>query len=302
VSTFKLASYKSEKGPRSAILVGDNLYDTVDLTGNSAYSTNIAILENWAEAEPAIAKAADSASDKNSLTGAKLLAPILYPSAIYCCGANYQDHMDAVTAFNGLEPVPGPKELGLPPFFFLKSPRSIVESGVSMELWSEAADFENELTAVIGREAHKVSLDDALNYVAGYTIANDLSDRSRILRHQLPPGSPFRYDWNSHKNFKNSCPLGPWMVPASAIPDPMALRMRTWVNGKPRQDSITGNMIFSLAEQIVEISKANVLYPGDLILTGTPKGVGAESATWVAKGDTIRMEIEELGELITHIS
>jgi len=302
VSTFKLANYQSENGPRAAIIVDDQLYDAANLTDNQAYSSTLAILENWAEAEAELSQAVGSIDDKTTLADVKLLAPVLYPSAIYCCGANFKDHMDAVTKFHKLEPTPGPKELGVAPFFFLKSPRSVVGPDSKIDLWSESADFELELTAVIGREAHKVSLEDALDYVAGYTIGNDLSDRARILRPQLPAGSPFRYDWNSHKNFKDSCPLGPWIVPASEIPDPMALRMRTWVNDNPRQDSITGNMIFSLSEQIAEITKANVLYPGDLILTGTPKGVGAESATWLAKGDVIRMEIEKIGELITHVT
>ena len=136
-------------------------------------------------------------------------------------------------------------------------------------------DWEVELAAVIGRTAKNVPEDKALSYVAGYTIANDLSARDRGRRPTFGDTSPFKADWTKHKSFDGSCPLGPWIVPASDIKDPQNLGLKLWVNGVLKQDSNTSDMIFNLAEQIATCPRGMTLHPGDLILTGTPAGVGA---------------------------
>ena len=299
---YRLATYDSDRGPRAAILMNGHARDAAEATGRAAYASVLSILEDWNNAGRAIAEAVDApATGTMPVLEMKFLSPVLYPGTIYCAGANYQDHMDAVARHRGLPPQPSPKDIGVGPFFFLKARRSVVGPDSEVVNESKAFDFEIELAVVIGRKARAVSKADALGYVAGYTVANDFSARDRILRPQLPDSSPFKYDWGSHKNFDGSCPLGPWIVPASDIPDPQALSMKTWVNGEIRQDSNSSRMIFTVAEQIEALSRFNTLYPGDVILTGTPAGVGAETGVWLKKGDVVRMEIERIGEITSRV-
>jgi 2-keto-4-pentenoate hydratase/2-oxohepta-3-ene-1,7-dioic acid hydratase in catechol pathway len=142
------------------------------------------------------------------------------------------------------------------------------------------------LAVVLGRRARNVSVVDALNYVAGYTVANDLSARELITRPNVPIESPFRYDWIGQKCFDGSCPLGPFLVPAREVPGPQNLGIRLRVNGTLMQDSNTSQMIFSVAEQIARLSSRLTLY-GDIILTGTPAGTGAEAGRSLAEGDLV---------------
>ena len=150
---------------------------------------------------------------------------------------------------------------------------------------------------MLGRTAKHVSEGKALAYVAGYTCANDLSARDRGRRPHVADTSPFKADWVAHKSFDGSCPLGPWIVPATDIEDPQDLAMKLWVNGVLKQDSNTGRMIYTLAEQIAHLSSRLTLHPGDLILTGTPAGVGAGRAEFLKAGDVVKIWIAEIGEI-----
>jgi 2-keto-4-pentenoate hydratase/2-oxohepta-3-ene-1,7-dioic acid hydratase in catechol pathway len=158
-------------------------------------------------------------------------------------------------------------------------------------------DWEVELAAVIGKAAKNVPMNKALSYVAGYTIANDLSARDRGHRPHIPADSPFKADWVAHKSFDGSCPLGPWIVPAGDIKDPQNLGIKLWVNDVLKQDSNTSQMIFNLAEQIAHLSSRLTLHPGDLILTGTPAGVGAGRGEFLQAGDVVRLWIEDIGTI-----
>ena len=142
-------------------------------------------------------------------------------------------------------------------------------------------------------------MERALDCVAGYTIADDLSARDAMRRDKNPNTSPFHFDWVSQKCFDGACPLGPWIVPASEIRDPQALGLKLWVNGELMQDSHTSKMIFDTAEQIAMLSSRVTLQPGDLVLTGTPAGVGMGRARFLAPGDTVKLWIEDIGEM-TH--
>jgi 2-keto-4-pentenoate hydratase/2-oxohepta-3-ene-1,7-dioic acid hydratase in catechol pathway len=142
---------------------------------------------------------------------------------------------------------------------------------------------------------------EALSSVAAYTIGNDLSARHRFVRPQIEETSPFRFDWVGHKCFDGSCPTGPALIPAQFIADPQRLDIRLWVNEELKQNSNTSEMIFTVAEQISQISHLITLEPGDMILTGTPSGVGAETGNFLKFGDVIRIEIEKLGTLKTRI-
>jgi 2-keto-4-pentenoate hydratase/2-oxohepta-3-ene-1,7-dioic acid hydratase in catechol pathway len=118
-----------------------------------------------------------------------------------------------------------------------------------------------------------------------------------MRREKVPPATPFHYDWVSQKCFDGACPLGPWIVPAAAIGDPQRLGLRLWVGDELMQDSNTARMIFSTAEQIAMLSSRVTLRPGDLILTGTPAGVGMPRGRFLRPGEVVRLWIENIGEL-----
>lgn len=301
--THRLLSYSSSKGPRAGLAVDDKVFDAATLTGNAAFATVIDILNDWRTAQKALRAAADKIRSKKTkvrpLSRPKLMAPVLYPSALYCAGANYSDHMLEMARVQGIEPEPDPHSIGLNPWHFIKASRSVVPSGVKVKLpaYSQMVDWEAELTAVIGRPAKNVPLEKALDYVAGYTVANDLSARDFTKRPKVPDTSPFKFDWVSQKSFDGACPVGPWIVPASEIPDPQNLAIKLWVNDVLKQDSHTSKMIFTLAEQIAHLSTRMTLHPGDLILTGTPAGVGMGRREFLKPGDVVKVWVEGIGTL-----
>jgi 2-keto-4-pentenoate hydratase/2-oxohepta-3-ene-1,7-dioic acid hydratase in catechol pathway len=303
---YKLLSYAAGRDARAGLLVGDTVYDAAKATGVAAYVRVFDILQDWSRAHRALTQAAGRlAAGKSRLKGSprartRLLAPVLYPGAIFCAGANYRDHMLEMARVSGNPPEKDPHEIGLKPWHFIKTSRSsVVGSGVRVPLpaFSEKVDWEVELAAVIGRPARNVSVDDALRYVAGYTIANDLSARDVGRRPHVADTSPFKMDWLSQKCFEGSCPLGPWIAPAPEIPDPQKLAMKLWVNDELMQDSHTSEMIFTTAEQIAHLSTRVTLQPGDLVLTGTPAGVGMGRGRFLKPGETVRLWIEGIGEL-----
>jgi 2-keto-4-pentenoate hydratase/2-oxohepta-3-ene-1,7-dioic acid hydratase in catechol pathway len=301
---YKLLTYQSGREARAGILVGDMIHDAARLGGEPAWSSVLGALQQWPKASRAFAAAAKRiASGKGKAKGmplkrAKLLAPVLYPGSIFCAGANYTDHMAEMARAQGKEPGPTMKDLGERPWHFVKTSSSVVGPGAAVKLpaYSMKVDWEVELAAVIGRTAKDVPVGKALDCVAGYTIANDLSARDAMKRDKNPPGSPFHYDWVSQKCFDGSCPLGPWIVPAGDLRDPHDLGIRLWVNGELMQDSRTSKLIFDTAEQIAMLSSRVTLKPGDLILTGTPAGVGMGRGRFLKAGDTVRLWIEEIGE------
>jgi 2-keto-4-pentenoate hydratase/2-oxohepta-3-ene-1,7-dioic acid hydratase in catechol pathway len=308
---YKLATYQSSDGARAGVIIGDQVFDAAALTGKPAYASVLGILADWRTADAALRKAAaglgkspgkgrgKSRVKSRPLARTKLLAPVRFPSAIYCAGSNYADHAAEMAARDNRPPPPDPHTLGLKAWHFLKAARSLADPGSRVKIsgYSQQMDWEIELAAVIGRTAKDVPADKALGYVAGYTIANDLSARDRGRRANMPDASPFKWDWTKHKTFEGSCPLGPWIVPASDIGDPQKLGLKLWVNGVLKQDSNTSEMIYTLAEQIEQLSAGMTLYPGDIILTGTPAGVGAGRGEFLKAGDIVKLWIEKLGEI-----
>ena len=301
--SYRLLSYVSKGQPRAGLLVNEAVYDLAAATRNAAWSSVLAVLNDWPKAKAALAKAAKATRAKGlPLAKTKLLAPILYPGNIYCAGANYKDHVAEMDRAQGREPGPTMKDRGEKPWHFVKTSKSsVVGPGAKVKLpaFSKAVDWEVELAAVIGKRAKDVSVDKALDCVAGYTIANDLSARDVMRREGNPPTSPFHYDWVSQKCFDGACPLGPWIVPASAIKDPHNLGLKLWIGDELMQDSNTSQMIFDTAEQIAMLSSRVTLQPGDLVLTGTPAGVGMGRKRFLQPGERLRLWIEGIGEL-TH--
>jgi 2-keto-4-pentenoate hydratase/2-oxohepta-3-ene-1,7-dioic acid hydratase in catechol pathway len=306
---YKLATYQAGDGPRAGLVIGDKVFDAAALTRKPAYASVLGILADWRAAEGAlrkaaagVAKASGKASAKSKshpLGRTKLLAPVRFPSAIYCAGSNYADHANEMASRDNRPPPPDPHTLGLKAWHFIKAARAITDPGTRVKIsgYCQQMDWEIELAAVIGRTAKDVPQAKALSYVAGYTIANDLSARDRGKRANMPDASPFKWDWTKHKTFDGSCPLGPWIVPASDIGDPQKLGLKLWVNGVLKQDSNTSEMIFTLAEQIEQLSSGMTLHPGDIILTGTPAGVGAGRGEFLKAGDAVKLWIEKIGEI-----
>ena len=286
--TYRLLSYEAEGGPRGGLMIDGKVYDLERETGFASVLQALRA-EKGSPAKPR----------SEPLKNPRLAAPLPDPGNIFCAGANYTDHMAEMARAQGQQPGPTMKDLGEKPWFFIKTRHSIVGPGATVKMppYSKAVDWEVELVAVIGRPAKDVPAAKALDYVFGYTIGNDLSARDAMRREKNPPSGPFHFDWLSSKCFDGSCPLGPWIVPAAEIGDPQKLGLKLWVGDELMQDSNTGQMIFNVAEQIEMLSSRVTLQPGDLIMTGTPAGVGMPRKRFLRPGEKVRLWIEKIGEL-----
>jgi 2-keto-4-pentenoate hydratase/2-oxohepta-3-ene-1,7-dioic acid hydratase in catechol pathway len=206
--------------------------------------------------------------------------PVARPGAIICIGQNYAAH----AAESGAAPPTHP-------IVFFKHPNTLVgpHDDVVVPPASTKTDWEVELAVVIGRRATQLaSTEEALACVAGYAVANDVSERT--LQLETSGGQ-----WSKGKSSPTFCPLGPALVPADEV-DPQDLGIRSWVNGEPRQDSTTGDMIFPVADLVLDLSRCMTLDPGDLVLTGTPEGVALSGRfPYLRAGDVMELEITGLG-------
>ena len=257
--------------------------------GHAPVSGLIALFADWPRAHAALSAIARAPDAADIVPEGPRLAPLLYPGKILCAGANYFDHLAEMG-------MPGAKKQDQRLFFFMKPPRNAVVgegASVRMPIGTNAFDWEVELAAVIGTRARNVSVDAALAHVAAYTVAIDFSARD----HNRAPETFYRLDWVAGKANDTCCPLGPRLVPAQAIADPQDVGLKLWVNGALKQDGRSTDMIFTLAEQIATASRIMTLDPGDVLLTGTPAGVGAPKKTFLAVGDRVDAEIEHVGRL-----
>jgi 2-keto-4-pentenoate hydratase/2-oxohepta-3-ene-1,7-dioic acid hydratase in catechol pathway len=297
MTDFALVNFRLADGPaRAGVLSGDFVYAVPAMMRGAPLTTLQDVYPHWHELLPELE--ALPLRDGRPVAEIELLPPSLEPSAIYCAGINYQEHVDAVYRRQGHEPEPSLVELGEPSWHFLKARNTLRGHGAEIALPSAGTDWEIELAVVFGRAARNVSVEDALNYVAGYTIGIDLSARDMSVRRGLNIGSPFRYDWIAQKSFEGACPLGPCLVPPDRMPDPTRLGLRLWVNERLRQDSNTSEMLYTTAEQISHLSHVIGLSPGDVLLTGTPAGTGFETDEYLQPGDVIRASIDGIGELV----
>ena len=304
---YQILTYRTASGEAAAgILVKSSVYNVASQPGLAHCRTVMDILNDWRNTEKRLQNAAKSigalAAVGLPLADLELLAPIPNPSAVYCCGANYTDHINEMRPMlKNLPPDITERELvGDEPWHLVSTVRgSIVGPGTSVPKprGSQRLDWEIEMAVVIGATARGVPVERALEHVAGYTIANDLSARDLSIRPEVHEAIPFRTDWTAHKCFDGSLPCGPWITPASQISDPQQLDLKLWVNDELMQDSNTGQMVYSVAQQIAKLSINKTLYPGDMILTGTPAGVGAGRGVFLKSGDKVRMAIGGIGEL-----
>ncbi len=255
------------------------------------------LLDSWDEHAPLLRRLSqEGASSTAPVGGAELLAPLTYPRKVLCSGANYYDHAEEMGT---ARPDPTAE-----PFFFGKAPTvSVVGPYASVALPKGPGtklDWEAELGVVLSRRCRDIAVSDVPQHVAGYLVANDLSDRGSFPRENAV-FPPFGWDWLAHKSFDGSCPIGPGLVPAWEIADPQSLDITLTINGELRQSSNTAVMVVGVHGLVAAASRLMTLEPGDLILTGTPAGVGMPRGTFLVAGDVVSAGVAGLGQITTTI-
>lgn len=278
------------------------------------------VLDHWSENLPrlqaAAAALANGQLDTLARSGAapdtvRFHAPIPQPRQIFCSGANYRRHVvqivmaqttDSTRNLNASErqaygeKIMEERARNGTPFFFVKAQSTVTGplDPIVLPKNAEQPDWELELAVVMGRQAHRVSRQVALEYVAGYTIANDITNRDKLYR---KPGDmrELGMDWVASKCSASYLPLGPYLVPATEVGDPQALQITLKLNGEVKQDDNTSDMIFGVARLIEDLSHQVTLQPGDVICTGSPSGNGVHYARFLRPGDVVESTITGLG-------
>lgn len=302
---YRLVSYVEAGQPAAGVLIGEHIYRPELLLGSVKLRepSVLGMLRQWDEVHPALDKAAKSASpaDGKPLTSVKLLAPILYPGAFFCAGANYWDHLEEMAEIAKLTTGTAPSMTkGAEPWFFMKTAAGSIigtDTPVHLPTFSKQVDWEAEVGIVIGRKTRNISEHRAMDAIAGFVIVNDLSARDLMKRE----GTPFIYDWIGQKCFEDSAPMGPWITPAAYIDDPHNMSIKLWVNGVLKQNSNTSRLVHNMAEQVAYLSRHVTLQPGDVIATGTPAGVGVPRGEFLKAGDEVRIEISRCGTLVNRM-
>jgi 2-keto-4-pentenoate hydratase/2-oxohepta-3-ene-1,7-dioic acid hydratase in catechol pathway len=294
---MRLATFVGSQGPRLGAVSGDEIVDlqaasgeTAGLPGSmieflalGAHGLDVArrIVERGLKERPADAI--------HALGAAKLLAPVPRPGKIIGVGLNYNDHAAEVGRASKQDR----------PRLFVKVSSAVTGPGAAVAIPQgiEKLDFEVELAVVIGKRASQVTDAEAIGFVAGYTLLNDLS--AREFQFDITPPQT-----SLAKSMDGFCPMGPWIVTADELKDGSGLGVRTFVNDARMQDGTTSDLIFPVAYLVSYISRFMTLEPGDVIATGTPAGVGAfrKPPVYLKSGDRIRMEIDRIGTLETSIT
>lgn len=280
---MKLVTFNYKNHINIGAVVNDRV---VDSTGSIDVPDNmIDFLTAGTEALDGMQKLIESGYNRIPLTGVKLLAPVPRPGKFLGISLNYADHIWET----GLEKPEYPT-------FFTKQSTCVIAHGEAIHRprVSEKVDYEGELAFVIGKRCRHVPLEKAHEVISGYTIANDVSVRDWQIR------SP---TWMLGKSFDTHGPLGPWLVTADEISNPHNLNIKTWIDDELRQNSNTRHMIFNCYEMVAYLSQAMTLEPGDVIATGTPSGVGVKMKPrgYMKPGQTVKIEIEDIGVLINPV-
>ncbi len=277
---MKLITYFSNGAVRTGALVAPDQFVDVSAAGN----TLTLIMDAGARAKAA---ALLTGGAKQQLASVELLAPVA-PSKIIAIGLNYRDH-----AAEGGQPIP------TKPIIFAKFGNTLANPNATITWHNDQTtkmDYEAELGIVIGTRAYRVSEADALTHVGGYVCANDISARD------LQMGDDQK-QWVLGKSMDGTCPIGPCLTTTDEIPDPQTLNIKCILNGQTVQNSSTAQMIFSAARLVSHCSHYMTLNPGDLIVTGTPPGVGSarKPPLFMKDGDVVSIEIERIGKLTNPI-
>jgi 2-keto-4-pentenoate hydratase/2-oxohepta-3-ene-1,7-dioic acid hydratase in catechol pathway len=287
LSDATLVQYQADTGIAVGIQFDQHFYAAPQLFGGR---TLLEIVEDWPHWSTVLRTLDDQALTRIPVPD--VIAPLTYPNKVICAGANYYDHAEEMGA---ARPDPHAE-----PFFFLKSPTTtVVGPSAQVPINTDGrskVDWEAELGVVIGRRTSAVEETEAAQAIAGYVVANDISDRG-VFRRTDSVNPAFDWDWLGHKNQDAFCPIGPGLVPAWLVPDPHALKIRLVVNWVVKQDSNTSQMVVGVPRLIAAANKLMTLEPGDIILTGTPAGVGAPRHDFLSPGDVVTAEIEGVGRI-----
>jgi len=271
---MKLCTYTADGQTRTGIVVGDTVIDT------GVEGTMIDLISDWDGLRSELEVRA-AAGGGVPLASVKLEASVQRPGKIWAIGLNYADHIAESNMATPERQV-----------WFTKAVTSINAPYDPIEIarGTMTNDYEVELVAVIGNRAKQVGAADAANYVFGYCVGNDVTER--MWQHAGP-------QWSLGKSFDTHAPIGPWIVTADEVGDPHSLGLRCFVNGEQRQDSNTKHLVFNIWQQIEHLSVGMTLEPGDVIFTGTPGGVGAamDPRQFLKAGDVVRCEIDGLGHI-----
>ena len=313
-AVFRLATIEVRRAPRVALALGETLYDVEAalaahrrktrkalLGGVPRPLTMLGLLARWPAAFRELTVLARFLQTTRAVPGlatarAKFLAPILYPPRVFAAGSNYTAHSKEMT--DRLRPgTPYTTRENSSPYVFLQSSMGPVIGHGAKILASQVPDpkidWEGELAVVVGKKGRSISREAARSHVAGYTIANDISARTLLLPRRLD----FKIDWLMCKCPDTFCPMGPYIVPDAFVPDPERLHLRTTVNGQVMQDAQTDDLTHGIADMLAFISQTMTLLPGDVLMTGTPSGVGFGRGVFLKPGDVVRVEIDGLGAL-----
>jgi acylpyruvate hydrolase len=280
---MRLVSFQAEDGPTAAVQIGEELVPVSALdTPSQTVRGLLGALDADGLAE--LGKRAGNHDERIGFADTTLCAPVTDPQKIICLGLNYRDHAEETG-----------QEIPTAPMWFAKFANSLLGSGQDIVLpaaHAEYVDYEAELALVIGRPARNVDTKDALSHIAGAMPFNDVSARDLQLQNPL---------WTSGKAIDTFAPCGPALVTLDEIDDLQALGLRTRVNDELLQQGTTDNLIFGPAEVVAWLSRTMTLLPGDIIATGTPAGVGAAQGRFLRDGDTVEVEIDGLGTLISGV-
>ncbi|MFD7920959.1 fumarylacetoacetate hydrolase family protein [Streptomyces sp. NPDC059740] len=306
---FALATLSAPPGPAfPALVTSEEQVVDLRLALGDERLTIRRLLTDWPSVLPRLRELADGgATVRGPLAQFRVHAPV-EPRQVFQSGANYRRHVIDLHVAHRAPGDERPEEERRAeaaelmdrraaqdlPYVFLGLPSAVTGpyDDVVLPQWAEKPDWELELAAVIGRPAHRVGVEEALEYVAGYTIANDLTDRAGVFRRDMPQ---IGTDWLRSKNAPGFTPLGPWIVPAESVTDPGDLRLVLKLNGETMQDESTKDMIFTVARMVSYASQSARLLPGDLVLTGSPAGNGMHWGRLLRDGDVMDGSITGLG-------
>jgi 2,4-didehydro-3-deoxy-L-rhamnonate hydrolase len=274
----------------------------------------LSLLDDWDSNFQALAILSESFPDelmKRSVAVDELRtrAPIDPPRQVFCTIANYRSHIIETILDAGVPPHTDgmdaaarrqyaerniEERLRGEPYACFKLPSTVIGPTDSLQIprHAQRVDWELELGVVIGKPARRVSRSDAMSYVAGYVLVNDITARDQVRRADVPNMGT---DWLQSKNAPGFLPLGPYFVPAAFLPDPYSVRLNLSLNDRPMQDGSVSDMLFDIATQIEYISQHALLLPGDVICTGTPAGCGTHYERYLQPGDVIHASARELG-------
>lgn len=295
---MKLVTYEKDGSTSCGVVREDNIVDIGSVwKGGDAPKSILEILEGGPACLEKIAGLADSADNTIGLDSVRLLAPIPRPPKIIALAGNYAAHIKEAGKALGLSD--SPRATTVPRPFIM--PATVVigpDDEIAWPVYSKTIDYEIELAVVIGRKAKYVEIEDALDYVAGYTIVNDVSARTVTFKEAraVRPWDEF-YDWLNGKWADGFCPMGPALTTADEIEDVQNLNLTLTVNDKIRQNANTGQMIYPVPDIVSFLSHVMTLEPGDVIATGTPAGVALATGEFLEAGDKIQCKIENLGTL-----